>query len=152
MTAALALPAVSDSVTVVSDLLGTFTVEPGAIVHFPRGFLGFPDQHDFALLATERDHVFWLQCVDNAALAFLLVDPFVYFEGYTVDLAATELGRVAVSPDHLMVLAIVTLPRDASGTPTANLQGPVVIDVARGTGHQVVLADGARGVREPFTL
>lgn len=151
MTAAVALQ-IPPSLVVASELLGPVTVEADAVLRFPAGILGFPDCRSFALLAPEREHVYWLQSTEQPSLAFLLVDPFVHFDGYAVDLAATPLVRAAASPDHVLVLSIVTLPLDPSERPTANLQGPVVIDIARREGHQVVLPDGTRGIREPFSL
>lgn len=149
--AALAHPMPS-TITVASDLLGTLTVETTAVLTFPEGLLGFPECRSFILLPAEKEHLYWLQSVDCSALAFLMIDPFVFFDGYTVDLAATDLARTAASADDLTVLAIVTLPQSRAGDPTANLQGPVVIDTRSSQGHQVVIADGRYGIKESFKL
>ena len=146
---ALAYP-MSSTITIASDILGALTVEPSSILTFPRGLLGFPECRSFVLLPSERTHVYWLQSVDYSSLAFLLVDPFVFFEGYTLDLGATDLH--AASPDEVSVLAIVTLPSAPGEMPTANLQGPVVIHTSLSEGSQVVLAESSYGIREPFTL
>lgn len=148
-SAALAYP-MSSTTTTASDILGTLTVETSSILTFPRGLLGFPECRSFVLLPSERTHVYWLQSMDYSSLAFLLVDPFIFFEGYTLDLGATDLH--ATSPDEVSVLAIVTLPGAAGELPTANLQGPVVINPTRGEGSQVVLSDSSYGIRESFAL
>ena len=139
-------------VTVRSDLLGTIEVDPAAVFTFPRGLLGFPECRSFVLVPSERDHVYWLQSADYPSLAFLVIDPFTFFEGYTVDLAATELARAPISPDNVTILAIVTLPRAAGDRPTANLQGPLVLDSRRSEGFQVIVADGRYGIRETLAL
>ena len=146
---ALALP-MQTTVTVASDILGTLVVEPGSILTFPKGLLGFPECRSFVLLPSERPHVYWLQSVEYTSLVFLLVDPFEFFEGYTLDLGATDLN--AMSPDGLSVLAIVTLPGERAELPTANLQGPVIIHAQHGEGAQVVLSDSSYGIRESFVL
>lgn len=138
--------------TVISDLLGTLTVESSAVLTFPKGILGFPECREFVLLPSEREHVYWLQSTQYASLAFLLVDPFVFFPGYTVDLATTELIDRPSAPDEITLLAIVTLPRSREERPTANLQGPVVIDVRLAQGQQLVIADSSYGIREAFDL
>jgi flagellar assembly factor FliW len=138
------------TITIASDILGTLTVEPSAVLTFPRGLLGFPECRSFVLLPSERANVYWLQSADYSSLAFLLVDPFVFFEGYTLDMDAT--GLHATSPDEVSVLAIVTLPGATGELPTANLQGPVVINTRRGEGGQVVLAESSYGIRESFEL
>lgn len=150
-SAALAYPMPS-TITVASDLLGTLSVETSAVLNFPKGLLGFPECRSFVLLPSEREHVYWLQSVDYSALAFLLVDPFVFFEGYTVDLSPTDLTGRSAAPDGVTVLAIVTLPRARDEKPTANLQGPVVIDTVACEGFQVVISNSSYGIRESFTL
>lgn len=146
---ALAYP-MSSTISIASDILGTITVEPASVLTFPRGLLGFPECRSFVLLPSEKIHVYWLQSVDYSSLAFLLVDPFVFFEGFTLDLGATDLH--AASPDEVSVLAIVTLPAAPGESPTANLQGPVVIHTGLGEGSQVVIAESSHGIRESFKL
>lgn len=137
-------------ITVTSDILGTLSVDSKSILNFPRGLLGFPECRSFVLLPSERGHVYWLQSVDYSSLAFLVVDPFIFFEGYTLDLATT--GLHAVSPNEVSVLAIVTLPGEDGERPTANLQGPVVIATPLCEGRQVVLPESSYGIRESFSL
>ena len=89
MSSSLALAA--PPMIVQSDLLGTLTCEPEDIVEFPTGLFGFPDCHGFLLLPVGDDSgLYWLQSVDSTALAFLLVDPFRYFDGYAVDLTTSH--------------------------------------------------------------
>ncbi len=150
MTSAVIAYSMPSTITVVSDLLGTLTAESSAVLKFSKGLLGFPECQSFILLPSEREHLYWLQSVDYPALAFLMIDPFVFFPGYTVDLASADFARSAVSSDDVTVLAIVTLPRNRADEPTANLQGPVVIDTRSGEGNQVVISDGHHGIKEAF--
>jgi flagellar assembly factor FliW len=152
MTSAALAYDMPDTMTVASDLLGHLDVETSTVIHFPKGLLGFPECRSFVLLASEREHVYWLQSVDYSALAFLMVDPFVFFNGYTVDLAATELGREFGSPENVAVLAMVTLPSSHDTRPTANLQGPIVIDHRNREAHQAILPDSQYSIREAFDL
>ena len=150
MTSGALAYSMSSTITITSDILGTITADSSTVLTFPAGLLGFPECRSFVLLPSERTHVYWLQSVDYSSLAFLLVDPFVFFEGYTLDLGATDLH--AASPDEVSVLAIVTLPGPHAELPTANLQGPVVIDTRRNEGSQIVLAESSYGIREAFSL
>ncbi len=152
MTSAALAYDMPSSMTVASDLLGQLTVDANAVINFPEGLLGFPECRSFVLLPSERENLYWLQSVDYAALAFLMIDPFVFFEGYAVDLAATDLRRADLAPENVTVLGIVTLPQDRAGRPTVNLQGPVVINHRAADGHQVILSDGKYGIREEFDL
>ena len=150
--AALAL-APEPNVTVHSDLLGPLSVEPSQIISFPTGIYGFPECRTFVLLKANLEGTFWLQSVEYGTLAFLLVDPFHFFDGYHVDLSPADLARLGSSdPTHIAVLAITTLPRQRDEPCTANLQGPILIDMQGRRGQQAVFADGPYGTREPLTL
>lgn len=140
------------SLTVVSDLLGTVAVSQSQVLDFPQGLLGFPECRSFVLLQSERDNAYWLQSVEYSSLVFLTIDPFPFFPGYSVDLAAADITASRTSADDLTVLAIVTLPRGSGESATANLQGPVIIDTRLSHGHQVVIPDGQYGIREPVEL
>ena len=138
-------------VTIQSELLGPLSVSPTEVIGFPAGIFGFPECRSFVLVPATRDGAFWLQSVDYGALAFLLVDPFLFFNGYAVDLPPVDLVRLGTKdPTDVVVLAIVTLPGERSAPCTVNLQGPLVIDLKQRRGHQMVLADGAYGTREPL--
>jgi flagellar assembly factor FliW len=131
-----------------TQLFGSIEVVQEQLLTMPEGLFGFPECRGFALLPAEREGFFWLQSTEHSSLAFLLVDPFIYFDGYTVDLTGQVLQRLDTSdPASVNVFAIVTLP-GASGDATANLQGPVVLNVAKRQGFQAVLQDSEYGTRE----
>jgi len=141
------------TVVVGSTLLGTLTVPRTQVFAFPHGVFGFPDAGAFALVPTTREGVFWFQCIDHEALTFLLVDPFRFVAAYSVDLGPQELGEILPdSASDVIVLCILTLPREAGEPATANLQGPIALNVVRSEGRQVVLQDAAHGTRHPIDL
>jgi flagellar assembly factor FliW len=155
--AALALPieyvSAPTTVTIHSDLLGPLTVPAQDLVAFPVGLFGFPECRSFALVAAERDGMYWLQSADYGTLAFLLIDPFRFVEGYAVDLAATDLAELeATEPADVAVLAIVTLPATRAELPTVNLQGPVAFNLRLRRGKQLAISDGEWGLRHEVDL
>jgi flagellar assembly factor FliW len=153
MTAPCAATAPDESFVVASDVLGPLTVGRNEVLHFPHGLFGFPECTGWVLVPTMRDGLFWLQSVDHAPLAFILVDPFTHFPGYAVDLPPADLLRVGTSePSEIIVLAIVTVGSRDGSPPTANLQGPVILNMRERHGFQIVLPVEGYGVREPFTI
>jgi flagellar assembly factor FliW len=151
MSLPLATPS-SSSLHIRSDLLGELDATSADVVHFEQGLYGFPDCRNFVLVASDRDGACWLQSADYTALTFLLVDPFVFFPGYRVDLPPAELARLDVqSREEVVVLAIVTMPAGEHDPFTANLQGPVILNTRTRGALQCVVGD-AYGVREPFAL
>ena len=137
-----------------SDLLGDFTILTSSAIEFASGLLGFPECKRFALVRAGTDSAYWLQSLDHSALVFLLVDPFPHFADYSVDIPAAELAELgAGSPADLAVLAIVTLPTPGlDARPTANLQGPVAVNLRARRGKQIISGESDFGVRCPFDL
>lgn len=122
----------------------------GEHVRFPAGLLGFPDAQNYRLEAADVPGFYWLKSEEHAPLAFVLVDPFQVIEGYSVDVPAQEAEALEVThPDQVAVLAIATVPREPGEMWTANLQGPVALNLQAGLGVQFVRSD-APGVRTPF--
>ena len=123
------------------------------LVHFRNGLFGFPNHRQFILRSTDHEGLYWLQSAEDDALAFLLADPFVFVDGYVVELHDAEVEELETkAASDIVVLAIVTLPRHAGQPCTLNLQGPLAIDLRTGRAKQVILADSEYGLRHPVDL
>ena len=145
--------AVAPARLVHTSLFGVLEVPEAQLLHFADGLCGFRECRQWVLIDGRKRGTSWLQSADQSELAFLLVDPFVIHEGYGVDLAPSDLTRLAADQaTELVVLVIVTLPRTSDEPATANLQGPVVINARLRTGAQIVLGEGAGSVRHVFSL
>jgi len=76
---------------------GTISVDDERVITFPRGLLGFPDQARFALIQTgEENYFFWLQCVDEPNLAFVVTDPSIFFKEYEVPIKGETQAEIAL--------------------------------------------------------
>ncbi len=136
-----------------STLLGSLTLPESQVFRFEHGLLGFPEAHAFGLVPVRVSGMFWLQSLEFEALSFLLADPFSFVDGYTVDLGGPELGDLLPErPSDLLVLSILTLPHAPDEAATANLQGPLALNLAQHRGRQIVLEDSPWGVRWPVEL
>ena len=122
----------------------------GVALHFPHGLVGFPDERDYQLLESTRTGLYWLRSQVDDAPHFLLADPFRFFEGYSFDLAPPQAEELGASSSSEVGVLVITVPDPETGVWTANLQGPLVMNVARGVGAQVVLPDHSLGVRRRF--
>jgi flagellar assembly factor FliW len=120
---------------------GLIDVDEKQKINFPEGLFGFEDYNDYVLLDAEKEPFFWLQCVNEQDIAFILVNPFLFRHDYEVNIANEELAKIGItSPENALIFAIVTIPQ--GGNPmTANLQGPLVINKADMKGMQAVLSD-----------
>ncbi len=139
-------------VDVSSQVLGTLRVPPDQVFTFPAGVYGFPQARRFALVGASREGFYWLQSLDFEALTFLLVDPFRFVEGYAVDLPSDAVEQLAADEAaEVVVLGIVTLPREEGDAPTVNLQGPVALNLRTRRGVQAVV-ESPFGIRHPLPL
>lgn len=140
-------------ITVSSSLFGDIRVRAEDVIEFPAGLLGFPECRHFALISGQSAGTYWLQSIQHPVLVFLLVDPFLAFAGYTVDIAAHDLAGLRISaPGEVAILSIVTLSRSPDDPPTANLQGPLAINLTTRVGKQIAIDQAGFGVRVPLDL
>lgn len=110
-------------------------------IRFRGGLPGFPGRERFTLVqwGEEGSPFSLLRSLDDEDLSFVVVPPALFFPDYapTVsDEVAAGLG--ATSADDVMALVIVTVRRPVQES-TANLLGPLLVNVHDLVGVQVVL-------------
>lgn len=136
---------------VVSRLFGPIDIHEDQLLNFQEGLLGFSLCKRWLLLDGTKPGTAWLQSADHGGIAFMLIDPFRAFEGYTTHLGPAEIDKLdAHDPSQIAVFAIVTLPSPDAPEPTANLRGPLVINVNARVGAQIVASEGTWSVRQPL--
>ena len=119
---------------------GPVDVDESRLLEFPAGLLGFSRARRFALLQPDdRGVFFWLQSVESADVAFVVTDPCLWSQDYTVTLRREQSAEIGL-PDGMSPQLLVIVNRRDHGI-TANMQGPLVINPVTRTGLQVVLAD-----------
>jgi len=130
---------------------GELKVDLNEVIHFPRGIPGFERYKRYALFESEEIQPFqWLICVDNEELGFVIIPPHYFAPDYNPRLYESDLQELAVEPeDKLAIFAIVTLAPNPTES-TANLQGPLVININKKLGKQVVIVDEEYSVKYPI--
>lgn len=126
---------------------GPIEVDDGKIITFQEPLLGFPAHRRFALVQTSPDPVFyWLQSVDEPALAFVVCDPREFVPDYQVPIRADDVAALGLCDlDDCQVLVIVN---KVDGALTGNLLGPIVIGAHSLHAKQLVLADKRYSTRQ----
>jgi len=138
---------------IASSAIGDVDVPSSAIMHFPVPLGGFPDRHEFALLPAARNGLWWLQSTDDPDLTFILGDPFVLDASYEIDLGVTDRDTLQIEQEtDAFALVMLTLAPHADTIPTGNFRAPLVFNLARGRGLQVVSRDDAHNVRQPVDV
>lgn len=139
--------------TVSSLILGDIEVSHEAVFAFPTPLFGFPEHHEYALLPATRTGLWWLQSLHNAATAFLLADPFLIDSEYSVDLGESEKQALQIDDvNDVLGLIMITLPPSGGDGATGNFRAPLVLNVTRCIGMQVVGRDESHDLRKPVSL
>lgn len=133
-----------------STRFGRIEIRDDAVITFPEGLIGLPGS-SYALLSQGADDVFfWLQSLDDPALALPVTTPWLFFPGYRVELSAEDAGRLGMAePEQADVMCIVRAAESLDDF-RINLRGPIVIDRAGLVARQVINEAGGHGVSEPL--
>jgi len=119
---------------------GTVEVDDARVIDFPAGLLGFADHRKFVLLQPDDEGVFfWLQSTESPDLAFIVTDPTLWVKDYVVPIRREQMDELELSStEDSQVFVIVNKYGRAL---TANLQGPLVVNINKRHAMQLVLAD-----------
>jgi flagellar assembly factor FliW len=119
---------------------GTIEISEDRVMTFPRGLLGFQQHKRYCLLQPNGDACFfWLQCLDDASLAFVVTDPNLFVKDYSVPIRAEQMEDLRL--EKLEDAQVFVIVNKVGNSLTGNLQGPLVVNSVLRTGDQFVLAD-----------
>jgi flagellar assembly factor FliW len=128
---------------------GHLEVDEDRLITFGEGVLGFPKQHQYALIQTgEGSGFYWLQAVCTEDLAFVVCDPRLFVPDYQVPAKLEDLQGIGLDdPENAQVFIIVNKIGDLL---TGNFQGPLVVNVKNREARQLVLSDKRYSTRHPL--
>lgn len=122
---------------IVTTRFGPIQFEPEDIVRFPEGILGLPGCREWLLLADGRNStVAWLQSVDRPEVALCVVSPRRFVPNYQVRLPRRDLEPLEL--DDLQCAEVLVIVSRTAGYITLNLKAPLIFNLQRGVGRQVV--------------
>lgn len=145
---------VSHSVTKEKEL--KFMPQEPQIIRFPQGIPGFETHHDFRFVLEEDPLFAYLGSVQEERVGFILVRPEAFFPEY-----AREIGRIHFNEEDIELLnirgeqtldvwLIMTLHRQDLARTTVNLRAPLLLNIVKGIGIQVILEDDRYSSRQPL--
>jgi len=122
---------------------GEIEFDDEAMLTFTSGIIGFPNAIRYVVLDHDREAPFkWLQSVEDAGVAFVIMDPALFKPDYRVTVEPHELTELGVAEgDDLVIFVILTIPSSDPRRITANLQGPVVVNLRTRRAKQIILRD-----------
>ncbi len=128
---------------------GVIEIAEDRVITFNKGLLGFPERKRFCLLEPGEDACFfWLQSLDEPNLAFVVTDPALFVQDYSVPIRPEQMSDLGLAKlEDAQVFVIVNKVNEHL---TGNLQGPVVINTLTRVGEQLVLAEKRWTTRHPL--
>jgi flagellar assembly factor FliW len=139
----------SSRMEIATTRFGLLSVDDARVITFPKGLLGFPDHTRYALIQTgEENYFFWLQCVDDPNLAFVVTDPSIFFKDYEVPIKGETQAELTL--DDVAHAQVFVICNKVDEWLTGNLLGPIVVNAQNRLAQQVVLTDKKWTTRQPL--
>lgn len=119
---------------------GAIAVDVDDLLHFPRGLLGFEECRQWVLLSDPAsDAVGWLQSAEHPGTALPVVSPRRFVPDYKVRVGQSQLTGLEIGDnDRLYTLIVIN---HADERLTMNLRAPILVNLDRRRGCQVITSD-----------
>ena len=122
--------------------LGEVEIEASEILSFHHGLLGLQEYKEFILLPLDADlPLALLQSTEEVSIGFIVALPFAFKQDYAFDLSDEDKYDLQIEKEEeVLTYSIVTL-QETFAESTINLLAPVVININKKIGKQIVLQD-----------
>lgn len=127
---------------------GPIEVPEDKLITMARPILGFEKLTTFCLIEIDDLRPFlWFQSTEDESAAFLVVNPVLIRPNYRIEINRNEIAELRVSnPETVETYVIITIPDDPTEI-SANLQGPLLVNVETNLAKQLVLVNSSYEIR-----
>jgi flagellar assembly factor FliW len=129
---------------------GTINYSDEHIIHFRDGVIGLSKLKDYILVESPGfPLILWLQSIQDHNVAFPLIEPYFFTRDYKATM--TDADRLSLDLNEgsrSKIMVIMTIPKDYESM-TVNMKAPIVFNMDKSLGTQVVLQDKTHLVRTP---
>lgn len=127
---------------IITKFLGEIEIVEQDILTFEHGLLGLENEKKFVLLPIDADlPLAILQSVDNAEIGFVVGYPFAFKKDYSFDISEDDRVQLQIEKEkEVLTYSIVTM-KDTFQDSTINLLAPLIINIDKKCGKQIVLQD-----------
>ena len=124
--------------------IGVFTVDEKDKIVFKNGLYAFEDFRNAYIVSQDEHQTFeYLIAEGFPQTLFVIIKPYLFKKDYILDIREEDLKEIGISnqeeaEEFLEVYSIVTMSEDSL---TANLLGPVIINMKEKIGKQALAAN-----------
>lgn len=120
-----------------STRFGPLEIDPQDLLRFPAGLMGLEECRDWLLLDdAQNDAVAWLQSAQRPEVAVAVVSPRRFVPDYRIRVARPEIEPLGL--DDVRVAEVLVVVGRTDRAVTLNLKAPLLVNLARRVGRQVV--------------
>lgn len=132
---------------IITRFFGEVEIEDKQIISFNEGIPGFENLKKFTILNIEdNEHLKCLQSIEDEQICLLIVSPWNYFKEYEFNICDDDIKNLEIiSPDDIEVYNVLTVRDDKI---TANLISPIIINLIKNLGKQIILSDSNYSIRQ----
>lgn len=120
---------------------GQVSYEEGETIHILNGLIGFEAYTEYLPIPfhEDSDSLISLQCLENEALSFILMNPFGLLADYSPSLSEEDLQELGTESADDLSFYVICVIRDSVAESTVNLKAPLVVNVRNRQARQVIL-------------
>jgi flagellar assembly factor FliW len=126
---------------------GEIEIDDNKSLVMPEGLPGFPGFERFALLEDPKSAPFcWFQSLEEPNLALVVMNPLIFKPDYKIDLEGfvASRGWKDIGEDDLLTYVVINISeKENNNRITANLMGPIIINLKNNEAIQVAVSDSA---------
>lgn len=128
---------------------GVIDVDADLVIVLLEGMIGFECCREYVVVRHDDNSAFrWLQSLDEAAVAFPIVEPFTFRPDYAPTISDSDARMLNLKQDTpTLLFVVVSVPGRDPRAMTANLLAPVVINGDTRYGKQVIVQDDGYSTR-----
>ena len=122
---------------------GTLKVNEDEMIFLNGGLMGFPMSNRFIMFPySDESSFFWLQSVDEPEIAFIVINPFDFFNDLIFEVADDDAANISLERgEDVEIFTLVTIPDGSPEDMRTNLAGPVVVNVKNRQGRQILVKE-----------
>jgi flagellar assembly factor FliW len=130
---------------------GVIDVQEEDILEFPDGLPGFDEEKRFVLICPEDlEPLCFLQSVRNGELAFIVTNPFPFYPDYEFELSDEVAEQLSIHDPFDVAVYVIISATEGLEQATANLLGPILVNVRERMGKQIILHRSPYKTKHPL--
>jgi len=123
-----------------TERFGSLEIDERELFLFPQGLIGLETLRQWALLPDpENDSVAWLQSASRGDRSLAVISPRVFVPEYRIHVSQRSIQSLQLRSDHRTYI-LSTIAGNV-GRVTTNLRAPIIVNLDRRLGCQVVTGD-----------